>query len=894
MKKALEIFRRDIRRILVNPVAVVIMIGVAIIPSLYAWFNILANWDPYENTSDIKIAVVDEDQGTQIDDLGETNAGEMIVERLKDNDQLGWTFVDRQEALDGVREGRYYAAFVIPSDFTSSLADVLDGDTEKAHIAYYVNEKVNAIAPKVTDTGATTLENQVSDEFVNVCGKTISEKLKAGAGDAAQGIDTATATVASDLKSAEKDVRSLAGAMDDLDKTVADARSSVAAARKTLAGLSGKTDSLAKTLSDSLDSLATTRKDTQSLATEISSALGSGARTIAGISSKANYDVGNAAGDIGWAQGKLDAAIAQLRAANTTVQGQIKTLSDARDSLANLQISNASASQLRDRVVAKLDTTIATLQSLADDQLAKIEELQSLSNQIKDGVSSVKNLSETVNNAIQGSVDSLGELQDGFVSETMPQMSSALDSFADVGGQIVGTANSLAPMLSQADGSLAQLDDVLASSATSIEDAADKLTRAADKIGSLATDVSAVQSATTFAGLKDLLDVEPTKVGEFMGSPVEMVDKNIYPVANYGSGVTPFYTNLALWVGGFVLVAIYKLEVDDECIGEFKPWQGYVGRWLLLNLIGAAQALICCVGDLALGIQCVSPVAFVFAGLLESFVYVSFIYAMAIAFKHIGKALAVVLVVLQIPGAAGLYPIEMMPGFFRALHPLLPFTYGIAAMREAIAGFYGSNYATNIAVLLVYLIPAALIGLGARRHLLNINALFDRKLGETDLMITENVGMDEARFKLSTIIKALADAPEYKRTFTERAAAFELAYPVLVRRGFMALVWVPLVLLALLFFLPMKMLMLVLWIVSLVAICTFLIVVEYLHSRVADKTRMADMSRKELYELLGKGVREEYMAFAPLDKMNLSDSSPLARFGRAKQDDQPKKGGDAR
>ena len=894
MKKALEIFRRDIRRILVNPVAVVIMIGVAIIPSLYAWFNILANWDPYENTSDIKIAVVDEDQGAQIDDLGETNAGEMIVERLKDNDQLGWTFVDRQKALDGVREGRYYAAFVIPSDFTSSLADVLDGDTEKAHIAYYVNEKVNAIAPKVTDTGATTLENQVSNEFVNVCGKTISEKLKAGAGDAAQGIDTATATVASDLKSAEKDVRSLADGMGDLDKTVADARSAVADARKTLAGLSGKTDSLAKTLSDSLDSLATTRKDTQSLAAEISSALGSGARTIAGISSKANYDVGNAAGDIGWAQGKLDAAIAQLRAANTTVQGQIKTLSDARDSLANLQISNASASQLRDQVVAKLDATITTLQSLADDQLAKIEELQSLSNQIKDGVSSVKNLSETVNDAIQGSVDSLGELQDGFVSETMPQMSSALDSFADVGGQIVGTANSLAPMLSQADGSLAQLDDVLASSATSIEDAADKLTKAADKVGSLATDVSAVQSATTFAGLKDLLDVEPTKVGEFMGSPVEMVDKNIYPVANYGSGVAPFYTNLALWVGGFVLVAIYKLEVDDEGIGEFKPWQGYVGRWLLLNLIGAAQALICCVGDLALGIQCVSPVAFVFAGLVESFVYVSFIYAMAIAFKHIGKALAVVLVVLQIPGAAGLYPIEMMPSFFQALHPLLPFTYGIAAMREAIAGFYGGNYATNIAVLLVYLIPAALIGLGARRHLLNINALFDRKLGETDLMITENVGMDEARFKLSTIIKALADAPEYKRAFTERAAAFELAYPVLVRRGFMALVWVPLVLLALLFFLPMKMLMLVLWIVSLVAICTFLIVVEYLHSRVADKTRMADMSREELYELLGKGVREEYMAFAPLDKMNLSDTSPLARFGRAKRDDQPKKGGDAR
>ena len=158
MRKAWQIFSRDLMRLLRNPVAVAVTIGVAIIPSLYAWFNILANWDPYENTSTVPIAVTIEDKGADIKDLGYTNAGDMIRERLEENDQLGWTFVDdKNEAVEGVKAGKYYAAFVVPSDFTQDLADVLDGNTDKAHIAYYVNEKANAVAPKVTDTVTKTV-----------------------------------------------------------------------------------------------------------------------------------------------------------------------------------------------------------------------------------------------------------------------------------------------------------------------------------------------------------------------------------------------------------------------------------------------------------------------------------------------------------------------------------------------------------------------------------------------------------------------------------------------------------------------------------------------------------------------------------------------------------------
>ncbi len=333
-----------------------------------------------------------------------------------------------------------------------------------------------------------------------------------------------------------------------------------------------------------------------------------------------------------------------------------------------------------------------------------------------------------------------------------------------------------------------------------------------------------------------------------------------------------------------MLVAIYKLEVDREGIGDYKPWQGFFGRWLLLNLIGQVQAVICCIGDICLGIQCVNPAAFVFAGMVESFVYVFFIYALSIAFKHIGKALGVLLVVLQIPGASGTYPIEMQPDFFRALNPWLPFTYGINAMREAIAGFYGNNYVNNLLVLLVYLIPALLIGVTARRHLLNINNLFDRKLGETDMMVTERTGM-KSHFKLATIIKAIMDSESYRDTFLASAASFELKYPVLVRRGFAALVVVPLALLALMFATEAKFAMLVLWICSLVIICTFLIVVEYLHSRVTEKTDLSHMTKEELYDMLDDELKAELLAFAPIEKMRMEKTLP-AHFARRKGGDE--------
>lgn len=826
----LRIFVRDLKRIVRNPAAIVIALGVCIIPSLYAWINILANWNPYENTGTVPVAVVIEDEGTTIPDMGFVNAGSMIREKLEENHQLGWEFAaSEDEAVSEVEAGRAYAAFVIPRDFSATLAGVLDGKTEPAHLAYYVNEKANAIAPKVTDTGATTLETQIESEFLHVVGDTVAEKLKGSAASMANDADQAVQSTAGKLHSAADGLTAQADSLDDAQRLIDSSRKAVDGARASLDQISSSADTLADSLDHAMGVLGDARAGTQALATDLAGNLGTGAGAIAGISSTAAYDIGEITGDIGWAQGKVDAAITQIRSLNGTVQNLKTSLELTRTTIVGLEQTEGQDGQsaIQTQVVKQLDKEIQALISLSDEQLAQLDRLQALSDDIKASADDVRNLSGTVNDAIQQGNQALSGLQTQLATVIGPGVSSALDTFADAGGYLEGTLNSIGPLTSQANSTLDQLDTLLQQGADTIDQTAASLREAAGGIGNLASDLDALESAQTFRGLSDLIALDPTEVGSFMGAPVALNTHAVFPVSTYGSGVAPFYTNLALWVGGFVLVAIYKLEVDTEGIGTIRPWQGFFGRWLLLALLGQVQAIVCCTGDIVLGVQCVSPVAYIFAGMVESLVYVLFVYALAVAFKHIGKALGVLLVVLQIPGTSGTYPIEMMPGFFQALHPWLPFTYGIDAMREAVAGFYGDTYLRCLATLLLFAVPALIIGVGARRHLVGINTLFDRRLAETDLMIAEHTGAEDS---LAAGSERFASAGIWVSS-PGRAQRFERHYPVLVRRGLFALAAVPAALLLALFVLPAKFALLICWIASLAGTCAYLIVVEYLHSR---------------------------------------------------------------
>ena len=461
----------------------------------------------------------------------------------------------------------------------------------------------------------------------------------------------------------------------------------------------------------------------------------------------------------------------------------------------------------------------------------------------------------------------LGKMQEDLNASVIPQLNSGLDSFSDCSGDLKGVLASLAPTISQARSSLTQLSSLLDQAKTTLADTSDQLATIRQKLDVAANDVAALRSSEAAGQLADLLNVNVDDIADFMTSPVKIKSKVVYPVASFGSGIAPFYTNLALWVGGYVLIAIFKLEVDREGIGAYTAKEGYFGRWLLMILLGIMQAIIVCVGDLIIGVQCLHPVLFVLAGMCISFVYVNIIYALSVAFKHIGKAIGVILVIVQIPGSSGMYPIEMMPPFFNWLHPLLPFTYGINAMRECVGGTYGMNYIINLGVLLIFVAIALGIGVWLRPLLLNLNLLFDRQLAATGVMICEKDDLPRQRYSLRTAMRAILDTAGFRQALIERAARFARTYGSRVKVGFFAIFGVQVLLFILTSTLDLdnngRIWMLVLWIVSVILIAAYLINLEYVRESLNTQMRVSALSD----ESLRNEIREHTSAMPGVAKM---------------------------
>ena len=838
MKRAFEIFRRDVNRLSHNMVAMIVTIGVCLIPSLYAWFNIAANYDPYANTGNIKIAVANADKGTENELIGELNVGEEIVQNLKKNDSLGWKFTDEKKAVQGVKSGKYYAAIVIPEDFSSSFVSILSGDMKQPQFEYYLNEKKNAIAPKVTGTGASTIQEQVNEEFIAAAAGSVSKILGQTAEQMGTQVDTVQESLIAKMQTAEENLEEYQVVLENLNKTIDGSDDLINGTQETLDALKSAVASGAKSMNNGTDILASVRNSVGALSVGLSDGLTQGADALSGISSAVGTDLG-----------KLNEKVQNV---NEKIGNTITSMQD---------------------LISKNEEILTVLREL-DNQVPGnplseiIEKLETENQRHKEILKNLQTGNNSIGNAVNTSVQGLNQIasviQDGqknlqtsrasFEKNVLPSLNQSLDSFAQLSGKVSGVLAGVEPSAEQLKNVTGDLKQTLSDTKTAMESTKEALDDVQKKLNTAITDLGALQSSDIYLSLKELTKKDTGEVAEFMHSPVQLETKSFYRVENYGSAMAPFYTNLAIWVGGIVLIAIFKMEVDkDEKIKSFTVTQGYFGRWILYITTGLIQALIICLGDIyLLKIQCKNPAAFVFAGLFASFVYVNLIYALSITFKHIGKALSVILVILQIPGSAGTYPIEMTPAFFQFLHPLLPFTYGINAMREAIAGIYGMHYWKNILCLAVFLPIALGIGLLLRPHLLNLNYLFDRKLAETDLMICEEEGMQREKISLSTAVKILAGQDEFRKTLNDKIEKFQSGYRKKIRVGFLAIVVIPIIFLILMFSIDSKMVFLVLWIASIILIALYLIVVEYIHEILKRKKRLSEMSD----EVLLKEVKE--------------------------------------
>ena len=813
-----------------------------IIPSLYAWFNIAANKDPYGNTANIKIAVANNDAGTENDMLGNLDVGGQIVDTLKENDSLGWVFVSEDKAISGVKSGEYYAAIVIPDNFSESMVSFLSGKIEQPEFDYYLNEKKNAIAPKITDTGANTIQQQVNTEFVSAAAGTVADILNgsvSGIGtkldDVQNDISTKISTVSDNLKEYEK-------ALDSFNKTVDSSNKLIEKSKKSMAIVKSDANSGVNSIKNGTDSLTLVRNDIADFANDLGAGISKAQNSLAKVNTKSGINLGKISSKTESIHGQFQEMITSVESIIDKNSEMLTTLKEINkkypsDSLTNLINELDSQNSKYKTILQKLGTGS---DSINDATTTSVKAVESISKIIEKNTKDIHSSKVTVENGI------------------MTGLNTSLDTFSNIQGTLSGILKGVGPATDNVVTLMDQLENSLDSAKKALSSTGSSIKKVQERLDKANVDISVVKTSKIYEKLKDMTNLDSDKVASFMSSPVKLKTETFYSVENYGTAMTPFYTNLAIWVGGIVLIAIFKMEVDkSKKIKNFTPTQAYFGRWMLFILVGFVQALIICLGDIfILKIKCQHPVLFVVAGLVAAFVYVNLIYALSLTFKHIGKAVSVILVILQIPGSAGTYPIEMTPGFFQAIHPLLPFTYGINAMREAIAGTYGHYYVKNLVILLIYVPIALFIGLVLRRLLLNLNSLFDKKLEQTGLMICEEEGITRERVRLLTTVKILAGEKQFRDEINKKVEQFEICYPKLIKGGFFAIVIIPIVFLILMFSITSKMVFLVLWIVSIILIALYLICVEFIHENLLNKQKMAEMTGDELIEQLKKRGRK--------------------------------------
>lgn len=586
MKNIFKVFWNDAKHIGRNVVALVVVMGLAVLPSLYAWFNILSNWDPYgsESTSNIKVAVAYDDEGVNISGL-DINISSNIIEALKTNDTIGWVFTDTtDEAIEGVWAGDYYAALIMPRDFSKDMVSFLADNMTHPEIIYYTNQKKNAIAPKITDKAKTAVQQQVNATFIS----TLTEAI---------------------MKSAD-----------------------------------------------------------------IADNIGANQNTTA-------YASGNSI---------LDILIAKFQVINT----QVSAFENVLTALSNIiGTAESTAETARGISTPELTGDFSTEKALLNE-LIRVADKSSL-------------MDSSVFGAISRDIDSVT----GY-------MNSISDIYSDVGYNIDDFNNSIGQMGSSIDNTLAMVKDLK-----------DNLDETTNKLIDF-------KNSGVYSLLQTAIAFNSEELSAFVASPVAIATEDLYPISNYGSAMSPFYSVLSIWVGALILVAIIHVKVHPFDGVRINSVEAFFGRYLTFFLIGQAQALLITLGDLFfIGIQCVHPFKFWFAAAFTSFVFTMITYSLTVAFENVGEALAVVIMVIQVAGAGGTFPIQCLPTVYQAIYKYLPFTYAMDALRECVGGTYSWYYWKCILALFIYVLICLFIGLVVAIPCRKLNAIVDKSKKKSEIMI---------------------------------------------------------------------------------------------------------------------------------------------------------------
>lgn len=758
MKIIWGIFKRDMCHATRNVIAVIVSMGLVVVPALYAWFNIAASWDPYGNTKALKVAVANNDKGYKSDLIPvRVNVGETIISTLHANDQLDWQFVKSDKAIDGVESGEYYAAIVIPKGFSADMMTLFSPDIKHAQLKYYLNEKINPIAPHITDQGATTVVNTIDKTFA----KTIAQV----------GLDLASSILRySQSPQMAEYMRNLNGNLTTMADSLSGASQQVTAYSQLLGSANDIVDSTGKLLASATKAgkqAQNALKQGKSGATSLTSA-------GANVTSSVNTALDQVSGAFDQVAAKVNKAFDAIDKDSDTAASQLTTLSEQVSSgeslydtyITSLNHMRESVEQLPDSDSAKqalleaIDQEITLLEAAKGDSQKLAQQLKDASTQVTQDTAAAERSRKEILNRITSAKQSISNVRDDYATNVKPK----IDALACTVSTLISQTDS---MITQLSGTTDSLNDVTSSVGTNIASIRSTLDGIATKLNSSATTLNTLITAMNSSDngaensneLKSLTTSNASTLSTLISAPVALHRVAVYPIANYGSAMAPFYTILSIWVGAIILCAMLKVTISDRekahvlGLGDTLPriagpsgpgnasrWglrldHEYFGRYAIFALLALLQGTLVCLGDMYfLGVQANHALQFLAVGWLAALVFSNIVYTLTVSFGDIGKAVAVVLLVMQVAGSGGTFPIETLPKFFQMLYPFLPFPHAIDAMHAAMAGSYGNEYLLDMVYLALFLIPSLLLGLVLRKPVIRLNNWVSRNLESTKVM----------------------------------------------------------------------------------------------------------------------------------------------------------------
>lgn len=701
MKNIIEIFRNDIKEVFRKTNTWIIIVGLIFLPSMYAWPNILSSWDPYGHTNNIKVAVTSEDDGATVDGK-ELNLGKSLVEGLKNNKNLDWQFVyNKQQAEDGVRIGDYYASIVVPKNFSQDMTSVSRTEPKRATIEYTVNEKINAISPKITNSGASAIANNISKNFVETANGIIFEKLHEAGVKFEENLPS--------IEKAKEEIFKLNDNFSTYESTLSELIGKVEYGYNILNNVQNTLPEIDRVATNSImiaDKAGITINNIQGFNERLLPIINNHLNVVEEVSKEANV----IAKELQQKPDKTEEIKARQKALDNRLQASterlqlVKNIFEYFNKLSSERLFNNQLER-----VTTLSNDITTIKEVNNNIYNKMDHYDEIADTVKE---------EFVNKSAR-------------VNEVSSNMNSKLNvEVAPLISQVLSKAevniDKVSGIISGAQGELPAVERKLSETEVKISNAYGKLLSlqaqmpsAKSKIQKLTDEIKKADSGIDKNQLFNLLKVDYKQQAEFFANPVKLQENKLYHIENYGSAMTPFYTVLSIWVGSLLMSSLLTTKVEDE-EKKYKPYQKYFGRGLLFVIISLFQTLIITLGDMyVLGTQATSPYRFVLYALLISLLFSSIIYTIVCILGNVGKAVCIVLLVLQLGSSGGTFPIQMTSEFFQALYPKVPFTYSIGLLREAVGGVYIPAVERDIKILFIYLIivlvgGAILVSLKAR------------------------------------------------------------------------------------------------------------------------------------------------------------------------------------